>query len=322
MKITCIIPSSCTKKTLPSIKRCIGSLRNAQTLNLSLYIVVVSDGPVARTKLLNEKINNFFLVSPAAGFSDRNNIAIEETINLIPSDYYLLINDDAWVEKDFFIQFITRISKSKADLVNPIVYKGTSTIIDSCGVEYFKSGYAKNATDTTIVTALVTAACLLIKTVLLKQMYTRYGYVFNPLYHYYLEDVDFSLRARGVGAVINKNANLVIHHDISQTSLNESRFVKYHSCRNMLWVIVMTWPLTDIIKHIHQIVLVFLWVIISGFSFNTPLVLFQILRDTVITLPSLFYYRKINISSYNQRFLFSSVFSPFTFRARKRGFAF
>lgn len=318
--ITCIIPTRGNRTTLPLLKRCVQSLRFAEKSGTKLYIVIVSDNNSVRTHLLTERINNFFPVHATAGFSEKNNFGIKETIRLVPSDYYLFINDDAWVNENFFTQFLIVQKHHNPDVLNPLVYKADTPVIDSFGVEYFTSGYAKNSLSFNTKTTLATAACMVIHTTFLQKLNKRYGFYFNPLLYYYLDDVEFSIRALGIGGKIEKSEKLIAYHIGSHTSGFRSKFTMYQTYRNLLWVIILTWPAQTIVKNFGNILLIQLWVLsVSSMRF-WPLLYVNILYETLLRLYVLLKYRSIILKGYIKSFRMNSVFSRYRFRTA-RGFA-
>jgi len=317
IKIVCIIPSAYTKNTTPYLEQCVASLTNAVNHQVRLSIVVVSTNPRAQNALLRKRVAQCIIAPKKSGFSDLNNLAILRTINTINADYYVFINDDAQIDKHFFRTFSQYVNNHTFDVLNPIIYTKHSHTIDSFGVEYFLSGYAKNARSKKTKTMLATAACLIVKTSFLKKMKSIYGYYFNPMLHYYLEDVEFSIRAFGIGGIIRKTDRLSVSHIGSLTSQKKSYFTIYQTFRNILWVIVLTWPLSVIMNNIFQIILVQGWLIFYSTPRFGPRFYIKIFWETWKNFPKLMHYRKRTIQRYDNPSNFPTVFSPHAFRTGK-----
>jgi len=308
MKITCIIPSTLLKKVTPSLSKCLDSLNKAKGLmELRIFVVASSPWPVLikRNKAKLLKIN--FI-----SFSQINNDAIERTLKY-PSDYYLFINDDAWLEKDFFRKLVKAV-KVKPEILVPFIKTAKGDKIDSFGIEYFTSGYAKNSNYLLTKTELAPAACLLVKTSFLIKMKLSYGFYFNEILDSYLEDVEFSIRARGLGAKINKTENLIAYHMGSVSFGKKSRYVMFQTYRNIIWVILMTWPLKAILKNIISIIIVQGWVMFYGTVSYGPALYLKVITSTFLNLSKLLSLRKNIISAYGNSFKFQSVLSKYTFR--------
>jgi GT2 family glycosyltransferase len=312
MFILVIIPTSGNSASLTYLKRSINSIvLSAHLAKVKVKIYIITDNSSARVDLLDVQIDNFLLVDSSLGFSEKNNVAVFESLNFFNPDYFLFINDDAWIDKSFFVNF-KKIRN--ADIINPLIYTSGKKIIDSFGVEYFRSGYAKNANLAEVPTQLATAACMLVKTSLVKRMQRSYGFVFNPIYHYYLEDVDFCLRALGVGARIAKFQYLRAYHIGSATSGQKSYFTMYHTYRNILWLILITWPRKTILYHLKNILLVQMWTILYSTFQQSPLLYLKIAIDTARFFNKIRNYRERTLNGYRANFNFEKVFSNLTFR--------
>jgi len=311
IKYTCIIPSTCSQKILPHLRKCIESLRKSSRIaEVQLKVVVVADSRETRNPF-NKRIDFFICAGEKPGFAKMNNYAFGKTLKTFESDYFLLINDDAWVEEDFFKEFL---KMTKADLIVPLIYEREGPKIDSFGIEYFTSGYAKNAHSFDIKTQLAPAACLFIKTSFLQKMKVIYGFYFNEQLYSYLDDVEFSIRARALGASIEKVKGMVVHHIVSFTAVRKSYYIMYHTYRNILWLIVMTWPLKSILRHIASIALVQGWVGFYSLKTHGPLLYLRVLWDTLLNFAKLIKLRRKIISLYQKAFDFESLFSEYAFR--------
>lgn len=313
LTIACIIPSTCSERALPHLKRCLDSLHQAAKGVVELRLVITT----ANTAVLKQRFKNVDYVSVEmdTGFSALNNSAIEHTISSA-SDHYLFLNDDAWVKKDFFQKLVQLLKKQKLDVINPLIYSSKRMNIDSYGIEYFISGYAKNARTKNIQTSLATAACMLVKSSFLQKMKREYGFYFNEILHFYLEDVEFSIRAAAIGGKIAKSEQLIAYHIGSASSGEKSRFVMYQTYRNVLWVIILTWPKAVILKHLLSIGLVQAWMCLySTYRFGPGFYL-RLSISTVLHGKKLLAGRHQIVSVYHEAFNFEELFAPYIFRTR------
>jgi len=282
-----------------------------------LTIVVVSNNPHSRKLLKETRVDTVYPVDTSFGFSQSNNKAIEESVKLYDSDYYLFINDDAWVETDFFRVLQRIIHEKHPDVVIPLMLKNKSNNIDSFGVEYFTSGYAKNSIFNDVKTTLASAGCVCIKTSFLEKIKQTYGFYFNPILDYYLEDVELSIRASAIGGMFVKERLLVARHQGSVTSGKKSYFSMYHTYRNIIWVIILTWPIPVIVKNLPKILLVHGWTVLYAAWRFGPLMYVRIYFDTILNGKALLEYRKKTLSSYPKSFRFETLFSSYAFRTYK-----
>ena len=317
LNITCIVPSLCSEKSYAIIKRCIFSLRNAEAISkkVNLKIIVVSNGKQIVLKDLSNEIDHLLRYKKRYSFAAMNNKAIKFAIKKDKPDWIMLLNDDAFIRNDFFSQFLKTIDQEKdIEVVAPLVYEDGTKIIDSYGVEYFNSGYAKNNNKISTQTQLASAACLLVKKTLMKQIFDKYGFYFNEILTSYMEDVDLALRIRAQNKKIIKSKTMIVDHIVSFTNKRKSYYVMYHTYRNILWLIIMDWPLINIIKNLHNITLVQCWIIIFNLSAGRPLLYLKVLFDTAKNFKELIQYRNKIIKSYNNKFDFADILSRYAFR--------
>jgi GT2 family glycosyltransferase len=218
------------------------------------------------------------------------------------------------VEKDFFKNSLTLIKKEKPDILVPLTIEREGPRIDSFGIEYFRSGYAKNAPTFDIETQLGAMACLLIGHKLMSKMKSKYGFCLNETLFSYLDDVEFSIRARGLGAKFIKGRDVKVHHMVSYTAGKKSYFVMFHTYRNILWLIIMTWPLPNILRHLYNILLVQGWIFLYGLKSYGPALQIKIVWETLLNLKTLLVRRRKILSGYMKGFDFETILSKYSFR--------
>jgi len=290
----------------------------AKTRSIKLEVIVVTENKQAKKSLEKNEllplIDELIIAKEKSGFAGMNNLAIDKAIDKFSPDFVLLINDDAQVEKDFFKKLISDQSIQKADIIAPLILIRETNKLDSFGVEYFKSGYAKNALDTQVKTTLASASCLLVKEKLLQKMKLKYGFYFNDLLYFYLEDVEFCIRAVMLGAEIIKCKVLKVHHVCSASSGQRSYFTMYQTYRNIGWLIIMTWPLKVIFKNMWSILLVQAWIMFYSLKSFGPKLYVNLIIDTIKNLEQLINKRKKIIPAYKKNINFLNMFSPYTFR--------
>jgi GT2 family glycosyltransferase len=315
LRVAVIIPSSLKPQQLEYLEQCIDTLKR-QTLQPHFDIIVVSH--TTPTQTIKKKFNNvkFIQAEASMGFGEMNNLAFEQVLKM-NVEWIMLLNDDAFLDQNFFKRLSQNHgTRTQADFIVPLVFSARRpTEIDNFGVEYFRSGYAKNNRDLDIETHLASAGCVVIRKDFLKKMKGVYGFLFNPLYYYYLEDVDFSLRAAMLDGKIVKDKQLIAYHYGSSSSGGtKNTFSLYHTYRNVLWVIVCCWPLQVIIRNCLNILIVQLWMVLYGTWTNGLLTYPRIFWQTCMALPRLLEYRKKTISNYSPSIKLRDVFSPHSFR--------
>lgn len=239
---------------------CLDSLA-ALTLrdNEKVHIVVVdnasADGSVNKLEqyILSSKLN-VKLVREAQnlGFTGGNNAGIEILLKT-GADYILLLNNDTVVSPSFLSRLMASSRKTHATVVGPKIYfsagfefhkKYTATelgkviwyaggIIDwdnmYCshrGVDEVDHGQYDKAEET----PFVTGCCMLVK----RKVFETVGLLDNN-YFAYLEDVDFCMRAKRAGFILQYEPLAVIWHKNAQSSGKPGSDVHlYYQTRNRL----------------------------------------------------------------------------------------
>jgi len=313
LNIACIITTSGLKQHLGLLKKCVHSVKKSGKNQVYINFFIVSDKRLRSDDRLFKSMNLIW-VDGKSGFGSKNNLAIEKALNSNKYDYILFINDDAWISDNFFENFLEITKTSDLDAISPIIIIPQKNVIDSYGIEYFRSGYAKNSVSASVKTQLATAACLMVKTDCVRRVISHYGFFFNPIFDYYLEDVELSIRILSLGYKLNKSKRLKAFHLGSKTSGHKSFFSMYHTYRNIIWIIIINWPVFEILKNMRQIIMVQCWVIFYSFLRFGPILYLKCIYDTFVNLQNLINCRKQVTSNYPNDFKFKSVFSEYAFR--------
>ncbi|MBW7944001.1 glycosyltransferase family 2 protein [Patescibacteria group bacterium] len=323
LHVTVIIPSTLKMAQRPFLRQAIASIeQQKKRSHWQITICVVSTSQPSRTFKNEFKHVRFIQAPPNSGFADLNNTAVSfllPKVRMDHSGWLLLLNDDAWIAENFFEQLALEEEKSRSKR-QPAVYApvmleaADPTQIDVFGVEYFRSGYAKNCRDRKIPTTLATAGCMLLRWEFVEKLIERYGYFFNPIYYYYLEDVDLSIRILMSSGEIKKAEQLIAYHHGSVSSGGRrNTFALYQTYRNILWVLICCWPGREILRNVLNILLVQAWVLIYG-SWSCGILTYpRIWGETVWQLPRLLEYRKITLRGYND-VRFDTLLAPYNFR--------
>lgn len=307
MNICVIIPSY---NLADKLAKCLDSLSMTNFLGISVIIFDNgSDPPLG--KILGEYKKKFrkivFLRSEQnLGFAKANNRSLEFGLKKFrESDYFLLLNNDAYVTKDLFTRSQKYLEK-KHDLLSPHVLLTKNRGADSRGISYYRDGTGVNRTRIEKNAYLLPAACLFISKIYVRECLKKYGWMFNPHFGSYAEDIELSLRTE----LSNKKSSLIpyelVYHDRSSTINKKS--VDFLSARNQLWIIITTWT-GDMIKNNF-------FEVINGQINNTfvsvlkfrIIHMFRIYLETIFALPKLLAIRKVvqsNIVPGNHDHIFS-----------------
>lgn len=259
-------------KGLTDTLECIGSLKNINTSNFSMKIIVVDndsqDG--SAQKLSKLKGIEFIKSSSNTGFSGGNNIGIKEALreNLT---YVLILNNDTYTDKSFLKELIS--AAKYGDIITPKIYFAP-------GYEFHKERYSKNQKGKVIWYAggeidwnnilgrhlgvdeidrgqhqkrknieFATGACMLVKS----EVFKKIGFL-DEAYFLYLEDMDFSVRAIRAGfKIIYEPKSVLWHKNASASGGSGSSLQNYFISRNRLLFAFKYAPIRtkfSLVKHI------------------------------------------------------------------------
>lgn len=320
IRLAVIIPSTLKQSQLPLLNQSIASLHNQDSGPRVKIFLVSHKAPSTALKKQFSEVKHVQCTA-GCGFGEMNNIVLEKAYQDKSIDWVLLLNDDAYLQDDFFAQLSKTLSKPSkdTDLLAPLVLSARDTQrIDNYGVEYFRSGYAKNNHQLNVKTTLASAGCLLVRRTFLEKMKQEYGFFFNPLYYYYLEDVDFVIRAAMIGGRVIRGKQLVAYHYGSSSSGGyKNEFSLFHTYRNTIWVMLCCWPMRSILRNIPNILLVQAWVFLVCSVKHGLHVYLKIWVQTVRNWPLLMKYRKQTCAAYtgfSAHHRLHSLLSRYSFR--------
>ncbi len=156
------------------------------------------------------------------GFTQGNNQGIEYALSQKDCDYILIINNDTIIGKDTIHVMIHFLEKNPKTVISPVmVFYGTNTI-QSTGLDFkpflgglFNKNLNKSYNELTedIYPDGLTGCCIASS----KANWNKIG-GFDNRYFAYLEDADWSFRARSLGFTLVTLKDAVIQHKHSRTS--------------------------------------------------------------------------------------------------------
>ncbi|MFC1711846.1 glycosyltransferase family 2 protein [Patescibacteria group bacterium] len=249
---TIILHYSNFQNTVDCIKSCLKVRKDG----LSLKILLVNNNPQEK---LEKKIESQFREveiienSKNYGFAKGNNIGIRNALKK-GADYFLLLNNDTVVSKDFLIQLIKAFKENKQiSIASPKIYfapgfefhkeryseKEKGKVIWYAGGKIdWKNIYAshvgvnkvdKDQFNSLGPTDFATGCCMFIK----KQVFEKTG-LFDHKYFLYWEDVDFCQRAKKQGFQVFYCPQSHIYHKNAESSFVGSQLQDYYQTRNRL----------------------------------------------------------------------------------------
>lgn len=217
-------------------------------------ILVDSASTDNSVSIFKSKLKHLKLITSTEnlGFAGGNNLGIKQALLSSP-DVVLLLNPDTIVPKSFFTDFLkSAISRPEVGLLTPKIYFakgyefhkdrykkqdlgkviwGAGGVIDWANL-YGSNAHVDEVDDGSLKqsqTDFATGACLFIKREVLEQV----GLI-DERYFLYLEDLEFSLRAKRHGWQIVFDPTIYIWHKVSQSSGIGSSLNDYFITRNRL----------------------------------------------------------------------------------------
>lgn len=316
--LACIVVSSLKPNVIPHLNKALSSVeKSAKIAKVKLTTVLVFDNNLQPPGLIHPP-SLFLPVSPKIGFGARNNQAIDTCFTKFKSiDYFLLLNDDAWIEPDFVLE-LRKLARQN-DVIIPLIYRGNqSKEIDAFGMEIFTSCFARDAEDFNIKTQWGTAACIAFNAQFIRQVNSIYHFVFNPLLYFYFEDIELGVRCLVLKPRITKSNMLVAHHYRSLTAKKNSQFIIQRTYQNYLWTIIMTLPAQTLRRNWYRITSIYLLHILKIITTLQILTVFNIIMKTILDWSKLLHLREQITSSYPDNFDITPLLSPYAFRTRRK----
>jgi len=163
----------------------------------------------------------FYIIrnSKNIGFAAGNNVAIKLALEKM-ADYILLLNNDAFLEKDTLEKMVDAAEKNKnCGIFSPVIYDDKNQIWFSGGkIEWFKMR-AVHERDLKK-TDFVTGCAMFIR----KEVFKKIGLLDENFFLYY-EDADFSYRAQKAGFGLKIVSEARVFH-LEKSSINPDKI--YH----------------------------------------------------------------------------------------------
>ena len=202
------------------------------------------------------------------GFAEGNNIGMEYALKILDPDYVLLLNNDTIVDSEFLEKLVmVAESNNKIGIVGGKIHIYGTNIFDSAGSLYTNIGYGKSRGhleedkgqyNKQEEIAMVTACCSLIRKEILEQTF-----LFDPLFFLYYEEVDFNIRARGLGYLIIYTPYSLIWHKFSRSitkfTLQPILFKQFYTEIYRSRILIKYYPLRILLLNAHLILLSYLY---------------------------------------------------------------
>lgn len=224
------------------IRKCLSSLINSSA---EVKIIVVDNNSTDSTlQIIRSEFPEISLIESKTnnGFAAANNIGIKLALQNNP-EYFFLLNQDAWVEKNTIQELITISSNNSSyGIISPVHLNGSYTDLDIKFANYlapqecagFLSDLYLNKLKDIYEAVFVNAAAWLITSDCIK----RTG-IFDPLFFFYGEDSNYLQRAKFHGLKIGITTRCTICHDreVRQGQLNSIEIKKLARSQSLVMLL-------------------------------------------------------------------------------------
>jgi GT2 family glycosyltransferase len=236
------------------IEKCIQLTLNQTHSDFRIYLLdnASSDNSIKiiKSEFLKEiksKKINIILSQKNTGFAEGNNIAIREILKDKNIENIVLLNNDAYPDKNWLKELIIAKKKNKtAEMISCKTLFEKNNQIDTLGIKINFLGLGsdiKNAIDINKLFCPSGVAALYSRT-LLEDIAQKNNYFDSDFFCYY-EDVDLGIRARTKGYQTAYAKKAIVNHVHSGSTTSE--FPLYHGHRNSLWVVAKNFSTKKII---------------------------------------------------------------------------
>lgn len=211
--------------------------------------------------------------------------AVNNILDVISKDGFsgfLIINDDACVEKNFF-NFL-KITNNK---VITFLIKHQNKI-ESYGLNYFKSSLAFPNKDLNKVSADICGTCFYVPKKIVKEQLKKFGFFLNPLFFAYAEDLELSIRLKRLNKKVVLYKETTVYHKGSLTAKRGSFYQLFWGFRNLIYIIILHWPVKLVLKNIFLIILGQFYILLLSFKklyfLLYPKIIWHILKNISLLL--------------------------------------
>ncbi len=234
--------------------------RAQQRCDVAVFTILVING-VPHDK--ERFVHKFFSKLPASGLVSGTNRGFSQAVNdgilyaqaKFDPDWYFILNDDAELHSNFFERLHDVLRRQDIDAVTCKVLTPRGEV-ESVGLRYLPTGLAfPRKTDISSKDKpIFSGTCVLLSRKRVEKELDRHGYVFNPLYFAYAEDLELSLRILHDGGNIFISNEALVTHEGSQTAKRGSYFQLYHGYRNLVLTVLLMWPRSAVLRHLPMLI--------------------------------------------------------------------
>lgn len=215
-------------------------------------VIIVDNKPSDEKKVAAKKLLKHGIYLPQAanlGFAR----GVNEGVNHATSPWLAILNDDLVLpSKDTLSELVSFCEKKKWEAVSPILEKPNGTL-ENYGYTLLPMGRValnsdRQKLDSSAIDG-ITAACLIIKSSVLKEMHG-----FDESFFAYLEDVDLFLRIKQAGYEFGICLGITVIHEHMTTSGKMGWFKEKQDFVNWFRVIAKNWGWKRILLNLPTII--------------------------------------------------------------------
>jgi len=221
---------------------CIESLKKAK-YNVINIILVDNASTDSSGRLLNKKYPelHFIFSGKNKGFAGGMNLGIRDALQK-DADFILLVNNDTIVSENFLEPMLEDMIDSSVGIVSgKVFYKdfpdtiycagGRVDFLKCTGVAEFQGKSGKEYANVKREISLAEGCFMLVRS----EVFKKVGFL-EEKFFMYLEDVDFSLRARKHFKIVYNNNSIIYHKSGGGKAWDEfTPLYSYYYTRNRLW---------------------------------------------------------------------------------------
>jgi len=204
------------------IEKCLNSIINS---TIESDVLVVDNGSTDGTFEYLEKDGGckfLYQSNENLGFGKANNLALQQGYSE-GYEYFLLLNQDAWIEENVIEQLMLRMqSETQYGISSPLHYNGSGTTLDTLFESYLSrmDSYQRDLKSNAVRNGLyeskfINAACWMLNRNTLKEV----G-LFHPLFEHYGEDDNYIDRLHHHGLLLGLDPEVKMYHDRDGTGIN------------------------------------------------------------------------------------------------------
>lgn len=251
-KVYCII---LTLDNYELLSKSIKSLIDCRYTNLKIFVFDNgSKQPIEKYLRRDFPKVEYLKSNKNLGFAEGNNRAVAHALKKDNPDYFLLFNNDAQAKQTLFKICLPYLNQG-IDLLSPTIILSKGGGVDNVGIDYYHSGFSFARKKKGNKAGLVTGCCLFVSRKFVERSFNTVGWLFNPLYFSYIEDLELAVRSKLFGAkTLVLDDSLVVHKGLGTMGRN-NQYQMYLTWRNMLWTVLTVWPSILVLKNLGYILI-------------------------------------------------------------------